>query len=259
MTEWLIFALIGVLTGLLSGLLGLGGGLIVVPCLLTVFALMGYADTMLMHMAVATSLATITVTSLASIYTHAQLDNINWSIVKRLSPSLMVGSFIGAYCSLLVSSDGLQLGFAVYAIIIAIKINYPAPVSLSDRLLEQPTVSVAGGVIGSVSALIGIGGGSLTVPYFLMAKQTMSRAVGTAAMCGLPISISAVLAFMLLEQNSDVELSLIHWPAFLGIVSTSIIFAVVGAKLTRVLPVSLLKKIFSVVLLVMGCYLLIQR
>ncbi|NQY27680.1 MAG: sulfite exporter TauE/SafE family protein [Piscirickettsiaceae bacterium] len=260
MLEWFIFALIGVVTGLFAGLLGLGGGLIIVPALLFVFSWQGLAEAHLMHLAVGTSLTTITLTSLSSMYAHQQQLNVNWSLVERLVPGLIIGGFMGAYFATMLTSQFLQQTFALYMLFVAIRMWLPITNYSDELLVNKVTLLGVGGIVGSISALVGIGGGSLLTPYLLMAKQSMQRAIGTSAACGFPISIAAVIGFLLFgqEQNvsNDWQTGFIHWQAFLGIISTSIVFAIIGAQLTQYLPVEILKRLFSVVLIIGGIYLI---
>lgn len=260
MLEWFIFALIGAVTGLFAGLLGLGGGLIIVPSLLFVFSWQGLAELHLMHSAVGTSLMTITLTSLSSLYAHHQYENVNWLLVKRLALGLAAGGFMGAYLATMLSSQLLQYFFVAYVLFVAISMWQPIFCDIADeRLLSHTALLSAGSFIGSISALVGIGGGSLLVPYLLMAKQSMKRAIGTSAACGFPISVAAVIGFLLFGQTQNVssewQTGFIHWQAFLGIISTSTIFALVGAKLANHLPVTILKRLFALVLLVGAIYL----
>ncbi len=250
--EWLSFLLIGVFAGLSAGLFGLGGGVIVVPALLLVLSWRGFNSDYLMHSAVATSLMTIIVTSISSIYSHQRHANIDWSIVVKLSPGLIIGAVFGAYFTNLLTSDLLQFIFGFYLLIIAIKLWLPEPQADNNVLVKRPALLGAGTAIGFISALLGIGGGSLTVPYLLFAKQTIRQAIGVSAVCGLPISISAALIFMWTAPNyleQEWMTGYIYWPAFLGIIMTSLFFAIVGAKLTQKLPMKRLQQLFSFVLL----------
>jgi len=256
MIEWIIFALIGVITGIFSGLLGLGGGLIVVPSLMAVFTWQAMPEQNLMHIAIGTSLMTITITSLSSSYAHHKYQHINWQLFKWMIPGLVLGGFTGAYFASLVSSNLLQRCFAVYVFCVVIQMWIPKLPSVNTQLLDKQSLSLFGILAGAISALVGIGGGSLVVPYLTMAKQTMQKAIGTSAACGFPISVAAVTGFIFFGQHHDVTnqwlMGQIHWQAFLGIISTSILCSILGAKLTKILPVKVLKQLFSVVLLVVA-------
>jgi len=253
MWEWIGFALIGCFAGMSAGLLGLGGGLVIVPSLLLVFNWQGLPGHQLVHVAVATSLMTITITSLSSMYAHQQHKNINWPVVRTLSPGLVIGGFIGAYFTTLFEATLLQTCFAIYTLVIALRMWLPMTPAFNESLLKTPILLGVGNIIGMISAIVGIGGGSLTVPFMLMAKQSIKVAIGTAAACGFPISVAAVTGFVILGQNNVTTntnwlTGFVHWQAFLGIIGTSIIFAPIGAKLTKSLPVDTLRRIFSIAL-----------
>ena len=256
MIEWIIFALIGVITGMFSGLLGLGGGLIVVPSLMAVFTWQALPEQNLMHIAIGTSLMTITITSLSSSYAHHKYQHINWLVFKLLVPGLVLGGLVGAYLATLVSSNLLQRCFALYVFSVVIQMWIPKLPSVSTKLLKKQSLSLFGILAGAISALVGIGGGSLVVPYLTMAKQSMQKSIGTSAACGFPISVAAVTGFIVFGQHHDVNnkwlMGQIHWQAFFGIISMSILFSILGAKLTKTLPVKVLKQVFSIVLLVVA-------
>jgi len=261
---WLSFALIGCLAGMSAGLLGLGGGLIIVPTLLLVFHLQGLPAEQLVHIAIATSLMTITVTALSSTFAHHRQQNINWSAVKQLTPGLVLGGIVGAYLATSIEGALLQRCFAVYALVVALRMWFPMTVAVDESLLKTVKVGAAGIVIGIISAIVGIGGGSLTVPYLVMAKQSMTKAVGTAAACGFPISVAAELGFIAFGQNNATIndnwlMGAVHWQAFLGIIATSIIFAPLGAKLATRLPVKVLRQLFSIALLLVALSLFITN
>jgi uncharacterized membrane protein YfcA len=250
MLEWIIFALIGMLSGLSSGLLGLGGGVIIVPALLVVFSWQGLLGPYFMHMAVATSLMTIIITSASSAYSHHKHRNVDWTLVGRLAPGLIIGGMLGAVLATQLSSQFLQRFFAVYLLFAAIKMWLPIPLTLHKKLLNTSALIGFGSVVGIISSLVGIGGGTLIVPYLVMANQSMQRAIGTSATCGLPIALSAVTGFVIFGQEQAINImsqgsSFIHWPAFWGIISTSIIFSIIGTRLSKTIPVKILKKIFS--------------
>lgn len=260
--DWLVFAFIGVITGTIAGLLGLGGGIVIVPALLIVFSWQGIADQHLMQLAIATSLMTIILTSLSSIFTHHKLGNINWTSVQRLIPSLIIGGFVGAYIATIMTSQYLQYCFAVYMIVMATAMwNFKLFTVNESSVFTVPEFAV-GGLVGGVSAMVGIGGGSLLVPYFTIMKQSMKQAVGTSSACGFPISIAAIIGFLFFGKDINLNIQwqtgFIHWQAFLGIISTSVIFAVIGAKLSSLLPIIMLKRIFSLVMLASAIYLMIR-
>ena len=202
MIGWLSFAVIGMFVGVSAGLLGLGGGLVSVPALLYLFKFYGLPETHLMHIAVSTSLMAIIVTSFSSLTAHHRRNNVNWLLMRRLSVGLVVGGFLGPYSANLFSSQLLQRIFAIYAFIMSLGLWASMPVlAVSTTLLKQRYLFAAGSVFGSISALVGMGGGTIFVPYLLLAGQNIQRAIGTSAACAFPIAISGVLGFMIFGEQ----------------------------------------------------------
>lgn len=254
MIIWVIFAIIGVFAGLSAGMLGLGGGLISVPALLYAFKFMGLPNAHLMHIAISTSLMAIIVTSFSSLIAHHRGRNVDWLLMRRLSIGLIAGGFLGAYSATLFSSESLQRIFAVYAFLMSIRLWWAMPeLSGSTKLLSQPTLFVSGTVFGAISAMVGMGGGTMVVPYILATGNTIQKAIGTSAACAFPIAISAVLGYILFGEQAETahgwQLGYVNWQAFLGLISTSILFAPIGAMWARTLPVKLLERLFSLVLI----------
>jgi len=277
--EILIFLIIGALAGFAAGLFGVGGGTIIVPLLFIVFTQMDYSPDSIMHLALGTSLATIIVTSISSLMAHNKKGAVMWPVFKNLAPGLALGCFLGAGIAGQISGLYLQLIVGVFLLWVAYKMffagkkpvashannssgangvssaNYNNPV-----LPSKPKQLAAGGVIGIASAIFGIGGGSLTVPYLTRYNVVMQKAVGTSAACGLPIAIAGALGFMFfgMQQQVDVPntIGFVHIYAFLGISIMSFFTAKLGAKVAHILSPELLKKCFAVLLTVVGFYFL---
>lgn len=261
MLEWLSFALAGVIAGLAAGLFGIGGGLIIVPILVTVFSWQAMSAEIAIHVAIGTSLMTITVTSLSSMWSHHRYGMTQWPLVARLTPGLIIGSLSGAVIAASLSSAVLQTIFGLFAILMAGRMWLPPPQALSSRLLTKESMGLYGAVTGMVSAMVGIGGGTLVVPYLVMAGQSMQKAVGTAAACGFPIAASGVVGFIWMgtrvhQLDADWQTGFVHWQAFIGIIATSVFMAPLGARLARRLPHRKLSQLFSLLLLAVGLMLL---
>ncbi|WP_435979436.1 sulfite exporter TauE/SafE family protein [Psychrobacter sp. DM4] len=271
--EILIFLVIGALAGFAAGLFGVGGGTIIVPLLFIVFTQMGYSPDNIMHLALGTSLATIIVTSISSLMAHNKKGAVMWPVFKNLAPGLALGCFLGAGIAGQISGLYLQLIVGVFLLWVAQKMfvgDKKKVASQTDNisgleyaqieLPSKPKQLAAGGVIGIASAIFGIGGGSLTVPYLTRYNVVMQKAVGTSAACGLPIAIAGALGFMFfgMQQQVDVPntIGFVHIYAFLGIASMSFFTAKVGAKVAHILSPELLKKCFSLLLFVVGFYFL---
>ena len=271
--ELIIFLIIGALAGFAAGLFGVGGGTIIVPLLFIVFTQMGYSPDNIMHLALGTSLATIIVTSISSLMAHNKKGAVMWPVFKNLTPGLVIGCFLGAGIAGQISGLYLQLIVGVFLLWVAYKMffggkkqvaNHANGVSnakyANTELPSKPKQLAAGGVIGIASAIFGIGGGSLTVPYLTRYGVVMQKAVGTSAACGLPIAIAGALGFMIfgLQQEVNVPntIGFVHIYAFLGIGSMSFFTAKLGAKVAHIVSPQLLKKCFAVLLTVVGFYFL---
>ena len=254
--EWLSFAIAGIFAGLIAGLLGLGGGLIIVPVLVLLFNWQGMATEQIMHMAIGTSMMTICVTALASLTAHQQQQNIHWQAVRKLIGGLMLGGFFGAWLASRLSGEALQQFFAVFALLMAIRVWIKLPHSGYPQLLKSAAATSFGSLTGVLSAFVGIGGGTLVVPYLLLAGLPVKRAIGSAAACGLPIALSAVAGFIIWAPKStdDWQTGYIYWPAFFAIALTSSICAPLGVKLAKRLPETLLRQLFSFALLLVAIY-----
>lgn len=262
--ELIIYLAIGAIAGFTAGLFGVGGGLIIVPILFIVFSQMNYDPSVLMHMAVGTSLATIIVTSMSSVAAHHKKGAVLWSVFRNLAPGLVIGSFLGAGIADYMSGQGLQLLIGFFAVWVAFKMFRGANVKVdpSKHLPSSAMQAVAGGVVGIASAIFGIGGGSLTVPYLNRHGVVMQKAVATSAACGLPIAIAGALGFIWFGKQSDIvvpnTLGYIHIYAFIGISCMSFFTAKLGARVAHQLSAAMLKKCFASLLSVVGIYFIYQ-
>ncbi|RZF52653.1 sulfite exporter TauE/SafE family protein [Acinetobacter halotolerans] len=258
--ELIIYLLIGAIAGFTAGLFGVGGGLIIVPILYIVFTQMNYDPNVIMHIAIGTSLATIIVTSISSVMAHHRQGAVLWSVFQNLAPGLVLGSFLGAGIADLMSGQHLQLVIGVFAIWMAFKMfrGAYAIVNSSRHLPSAPIQFAAGGGIGVASAIFGIGGGSLTVPFLNRYGVVMQKAVATSAACGLPIAAAGAIGFMWFGAKEQINvpntIGYVHIYAFLGISTMSFITAKVGAKVAHRLSPAMLKKCFAGLLVTVGCY-----
>ena len=273
--EVITFLVIGALAGFAAGLFGVGGGTIIVPLLFIVFTQMGYSPDVIMHLALGTSLATIIVTSISSLMAHNKKGSVMWPVFKNLAPGMALGCFFGAGVAGLISGIHLQIIVGIFLLWVAYRMFAKAKnqtASSTSNTADQdtqfneialpstPKQLAAGGVIGIASAIFGIGGGSLTVPYLTRYGVVMQKAVGTSAACGLPIAIAGALGFMFfgMQQKIDVPntIGFVHIYAFLGISVMSFFTAKLGAKVAHILSPAILKKCFSILLTIVGCYFL---
>ena len=225
-----------------------------------VFTQMHYDPNVIMHIAVGTSLATIIVTSISSVTAHHKKGAVLWNVFRNLAPGLVLGSFFGAGVADLLSGQHLQLIIGVFAVWMSYKMfsGAHAVIDPNRHLPSAPLQFIAGGGIGVASAIFGIGGGSLTVPYLNRHGVVMQKAVATSAACGLPIAIAGAIGFMWFGAKEQINvpntIGYVHIYAFLGISAMSFITAKLGAKVAHRLSSAMLKKSFAGLLVVVGCY-----
>ena len=256
MTFWLIYALTGAIVGILAGLFGIGGGVIIVPLLTFTFVAQQFPETYILHLALGTSLTTIIFTSISSFRAHHARGAVDWSVVKALAPGILLGTFTGAWVAAQLSSRFLSVFFAFFLFYVAIQMWLNIAPSASRSLPGKAGMLGVGGVIGGVSSLVGIGGGSLTVPFLSWCNQSMHTAVGTSAAAGLPIAIAGALGYLInglfVAGLPSGSLGFIYLPALLGVSVVSYLTAPFGVRLAHALPVGRLRKFFAIFLLLMG-------
>ena len=252
----LFYLVLGAFAGVMAGLLGVGGGLIIVPALAWIFHQQQITETAIMHLAIGTSLATIVVTSISSVRAHHRRGAVLWPTFWRLTPGIVVGAWLGAAVADALSSFVLQKIFALFVLAMAGQMGFGAKPAPHRDLPGTPGMLATGGVIGAVSAIVGIGGGSLTVPFLTWCNISIRQAVATSAACGLPIALAGALGFIVTGLNATGlpgwSLGYIYGPALVGIAFVSMLFAPLGAKLAHTLPTETLKKVFAIFLALIG-------
>lgn len=258
----LIYIFVGAVAGVIAGLLGVGGGLVIVPVLTFIFMDNGFDSTIIVHLAIGTSLATIIFTSLSSIRAHHRHGAIQWRVVKQLVPGIIIGALLGAVLADLFPTQILKTIFAVFEFLVAIQMAFVLKPKAHQQIPSNRKLWGVGTVIGSLSSIVGIGGGTLTVPFLLWCRVSMRQAIATSSACGLPIAIAGTLGFLVLGlthvELPEYSTGYIYWPAFIGIVFTSSLTAPIGANLAHKLPVSLLRKLFSFMLLFLAIKMFMQ-
>lgn len=226
------------------------------PGLLYIFHVMNFSLTYATHMALGTSLATIIVTSISSARAHGKRGAVDWTLVRRLSPGIVVGAVVGGLMSGLFPGHILRVAFGGFLLILALQMALslrPSP----QRTIPGPTgTAAAGGLIGWVSAIVGVGGGSMVVPFLAWCNVNMKTAVGTASACGAPLALAGMIGFLVAGWGkSDLpaySLGYIYLPGWSAISVCSIAFTPVGAMISHRLPVDTLKRVFSVFLAIAG-------
>ena len=257
----LFYLTLGLFAGVMAGLLGVGGGLIIVPTLAWIFHHQQVDDAIVMHLAIGTSLATIVVTSISSVRAHHRRGAVLWPIFWRLTPGIVVGAWLGAAIADALPSAVLSKVFAVFVLTVAAQMGFGAKPAPHRELPGTTGMLTAGGVIGAVSAIVGIGGGSLTVPFLSWCNTAIRQAVATSSACGLPIALAGALGFVVTGLNAagrpDWSLGYVYGPALVGITLTSMLSAPLGAKLAHTLPTEMLKKVFAAFLTLVGVKMLL--
>ncbi len=254
--EFVIYLLLGAAAGVLAGLFGVGGGLIIVPVLVFSFSAQGFAPEVLTHLAVGTSLATIVFTSINSIREHQRRGAVQWQLFRWLTPGILGGAAIGGVTAALIQGPTLQKIIGVFAIFMAIQLALNLTPKAVRPQPKRPELIVAGGIIGWASAIFGIGGGSITVPFLVWRSVVIQKAVATSAACGLPIALAGAVVFMVTgwhhPQLPEWSLGFVYLPALVGIALTSMFFARFGARLAHRLSPILLKRLFALLLTIVG-------
>ncbi|MBX9839845.1 MAG: sulfite exporter TauE/SafE family protein [Silvanigrellaceae bacterium] len=262
MIEIFYLLLLGSFTGILAGLLGIGGGIILVPTLLWVFQNQPQINqNHLMQIVLATSLTTIIFTAISSIRAHQKRKAIQWSLVKKLAPGMVLGTLLGAFVASSLSNSILKIIFGVFLLLISLQLLIQAEPKAMKEFPGKIGSGLSGFLIGNMSALVGIGGGSLVVPLLLWFRIPVRNAIATSAACGLPIALAGALGYVLvgIKNGLGFTAGYIYWPAVFSIVPTSLLFVPLGAKLAHSMPVGVLKKIFAVFLLLISSKMLISN
>lgn len=248
--------------GFLAGLLGIGGGMVMVPFLVMIFDREGFAPERVVQMALATSLTTILFTSLSSVRAHHRRGAVQWHLVRSLAPGILLGSLLGARIVGYLPGRLLAAIFGVFITWTAWKMlrgaaNHAPP--STGRLPNTMGMVGAGGGIGALSALLGAGGGFITVPFLSNRGVPFSQAIATSAACGFPIALAGIVGYLLVgwwQQVPGGGFAYINLQALFTIVPMSMLFAPVGASVAHRLPVGHLKRVFALLLFSLAAYML---
>jgi len=252
---WLVplLLLAGAVAGLLAGLLGVGGGIVIVPALYHIFGYLGIDDSVRMHLAVGTSLATIIPTSIRSVLAHRERGSFDKTLFMAWVPGIVVGVMLGTWLANLAEFSMLTLVFATVALLVSgyMALGNPAW-KLADGLPANPGNSLIASVVGSISAMMGIGGGTLSVPILNAYGVPIHRSVGTAAGFGLVIAVPGTLGFIIGGWGNpalpDFSFGFVNWLGFVLIVPATVLMVPTGAKLAHSLSQTGLRRAFAVFL-----------
>jgi uncharacterized membrane protein YfcA len=245
---------LGLVAGFIAGLLGVGGGLVIVPVLAWLLEAQGVTQ-YAMHYALGTSLASILFTSISSLRAHHARGAVEWSTVRRITPGIIVGTFVGASLAAQLSALPLKLFFVAFLFYAATQMWWNFKPASHRQLPGFVGMFGAGGIIGAVSSWVGIGGGTLSVPFQLWCNVPLHRAIGTSAAIGLPIAAAGALGYALNGPTVDAlpgSLGYIHLTALAAIALGSVATAPLGARAAHALPVGKLKRVFALFLFVLA-------
>ena len=254
-------AVLGLGTGFLAGLLGIGGGMLMVPFITVILSHRGVSPDLSVKMAIATSMATILFTSLSSVRAHHQRGAVRWPLVKRLAPGIVLGGMVASLGVFsLLKGAWLALFFAAFVSFSATQMFLDKKSAPTRQLPGTPGLIGTGGVIGFLSGLVGAGGGFVSVPFMTWCNVPIHNAIATSAALGFPIALANVVGYALSGQTvADLppySLGYIWLPALGVIAACSVFTAPLGAKAAHVLPVKQLKRVFATILFGLAAYML---
>lgn len=252
MTWFLAYALAGVVVGFLAGLLGIGGGMTLVPVLSALFAAQRVAPDHAVHLALGTAMASIMFTSSASVRTHHAHGAVDWSIVRRMAPGMVAGTLASTLASGWVPQRALAVAFAVIVYASATQMLLGRKPSATRSLPSGAALTAAGGVIGLVCGLVSAGGAFLTMPFMLWCGVPMRTAIGTGAALGIPVAVVGTLGYVAsgwrIEGLPPHALGFVLLPPLAAVVAASSLVAPMGARLAHRLPMLALRRVFALLL-----------
>ena len=247
---------VGAVAGILAGLLGIGGGLVIVPMLVFCMTGQNVPEEYIMHFALGTSMASIMFTSVSSFWAHHKRGAVHWDVVKRIVVGIFLGTFLGTCVAARLSNNFLKGFFILFLYYVAIQMLIDKKPKPSRALPGAWGMFGVGNIIGAVSSLVGIGGGTLSVPFMVWCNIPVHHAIGTSAAIGFPIAIAGTIGYITNGLNVPGlpagSLGYISLSALAGIAAASIFTAPLGVRLAHWLPVPRLKRIFAGLLLIVA-------
>ena len=256
MEWWWAYLAIGAAVGFLAGLLGIGGGMVLVPMLFFVFTAKGFADEHLMHLSLATGLATIMFTSLSSVRAHHRHGGVDWAVARAMAPGIMAGSLAAALAAGLIPSRPLAVFFTGFMFYAAVQMFVEVKPKAARQLPGRAGLFAAGAGIGAVSSVLAAGGAFMTIPFLAWCNVPLKRAIGTAAAVGFPIALAGSVGYVVQGLRTtglpEGTLGYVYVPALALIVAASMPMAPLGARLAHRLPVRRLRVVFSLMLLALA-------
>ena len=256
---YLIYVAIGVFAGFLSGLLGISGGVLTVPLLVTTFGMIGFPDENSMHVAIGTSLAAMVFNSISSSRAHIKRKGVVWPLVLKMIPGIVVGVVFGAFTAYLLSDEILESVFALFLLLLSLYYFFKKePHAGEHKLPKSPVLVGLGAIVGYISNILGVGGGIFCVPLFTYFRLPFVKAIGTSIIAGFVISFLGAVSYLFFGMNVKIPYphvyGYIYLPAFLIIGVISFFIAPYGARISHAIPHNYLRKAFAVLLLLMSSF-----
>lgn len=261
-SEWIIaYLCLGAIVGFMAGLLGIGGGGIMVPVLSVLFLKQGVPVEQVVQVALGTSMAAIILTAFASFRAHHAKQSVLWSVVKKMVFGIFLGAFLATFIVVSSNSFYLALFFSIFMAFVALQLFIDKKPKPSRQIVGSKSLFLAGSSIGTISALVSIGGGSLTVPFLIWQNVEIKKAIGTSAAIGCPIAIAGTVGYLINSWQIEIAaintIGFICFDAVILISMTSILTAPLGVQLVHQLPVALIKKIFAILLILLSLKMLL--
>lgn len=256
MNYFFIYLFLGMIVGFFAGLLGIGGGIIIIPMLLFLFTHQGISPEIAIHIAIGTSLATIIITTSSSVIAHYKKNMIIFSLFKKMALGGVMGSIIGILIAIHIQGVYLQRMFGIFLLLIALQMIIKKEIQYDGTTIEpRKVILIIPVLLGILTSMLGLGGGVIMVPYLSWCRIPLRHAIATSTACILPIAIVASLGYMLTTphiQSIPCSTGFIYWPALIGISLTGVFFAPIGARAAHVVNPKILRVIFSVFLVIVG-------
>ena len=260
--EIFLFFLLGAFSGVLAGLFGIGGGIIIIPTFFFIFSYLGFTEEILAHMVLGSSLGVIVFSSISSTFSHNIKEVVDWKLIRVVAPSRIIGSALGGITAGLIESDTLQGLVALFLVVASVQLifEFPPPPQNPHTNLIGPVI--AGGGIGWLSGVFGIGGGIFSVPYFYHRGLKMMKAIGTSAACGIPIAISGSISYMIIGINEDnlpnYSIGYVYLPATIIVGLMSSLTAKFGVNIAHRMKQKKLRIAFAFLVMIMALNLLLR-
>ncbi len=259
----ILYICLGSFVGIIAGLLGIGGGVILVPALSSIFIMQGVIpEANIMHLALGTSMATIVVTSSSSLRAHHKKKGVLWDLFKLMTPGIIIGALLATFIGSFLSSFDLAIIFIIVMIFVSFKMFFNGKKESSKEMFPPKVQATAGFFIGLISALVSLGGGVINVPYFLWQNIEPKKAIGTSAALTFPLALSGTIGYIIngwsFTSLEHLSLGFVLVPVFLIVSFFSFIFAPLGVKLAYTLPINIIKKVFACLIILVSVKMLIS-